>query len=153
MLMEEVYDTLKIPLGTLLPLPCADCGSSMKLIFHVQKGNLFYRCVGYPMCKGSLKASKDGLPLGVPVNAEGRKSRQLCHEAMRDILIPVAYNKTAIYRALGRYFGMPGERDEKHIGDLVTLDEFEKFAEFCTKVVAGKIHINSYARRVSEEQP
>ena len=33
-----------------------------------------------------------------------------------------------------------------------TLDDFEKFLEFSKKVSLKKIHINSYAKRVSEEQ-
>ncbi len=68
-----------LPLGTVLDHPCPECGKPM--VLRDSKYGLFYGCTGFPDCKASHGAHKDGKPLGTPADKETKKARIRAHDA------------------------------------------------------------------------
>ena len=99
-------------------LKCGDCGAAMALRFSAH--GLFYGCVQFPRCRGSVGAHPDGRPLGVPADEATRRARILAHAAFDRIWKQGAMKRSAAYAWMRQAMGL--REDQAHVGQF---DEVE----------------------------
>ena len=113
-----------LPVGTILPHPCPECGDQMTLQ-RSRKGYM-YACVRYPACKGTHSAHLDGHPMGRPANAETKQLRHRCHEYFDRLWNTGDMSRDEAYLWLRRVMSM--RKEEAHIGNFTKED--------CEKLIA-----------------
>ena len=100
------------------PSPCADCGGTL-VAKQQGSGRWWYNCVT-PGCYGNVSADEAGRPLGIPIDADGRRKRMEAHDLFDPMWMNTRGNdmmsmyrvRDALYTYLGLYF------EDPHIGRL-----------------------------------
>lgn len=111
-------------------LVCGDCGSSMQIVSTPAYKRPFYGCKRFPECRGTLGAHKDGRPLGVPTNREGREARQRAHHAFDQIWKDKVMSRDEAYTWLQKAMGL--SREKAHIA-MMTKEECERLLKIVTR--------------------
>jgi ssDNA-binding Zn-finger/Zn-ribbon topoisomerase 1 len=88
---------------------------------------LFYGCVRYPTCRGSITARPDGAPAGIPGNRETKDARNTVHAAFHNLWSCHRIDRSGAYALLREILGLEPGQDQ--ISALT--------AEQCRKFTAG----------------
>lgn len=117
----EVTDVL--PIGTVLDHPCPECGGSM--VLRQSKYGLFYGCGGYPKCRATHGAHKDGRPLGIPADKKTKQARIRAHAVFDQLWKEDHMSRSEAYSWMQDAMGLT--EDEAHIGRFTEeqCDELE----------------------------
>ncbi len=85
--LENPQPSRASPKRSMRGLPCPDCGGTLYL--RNGKFGLFYGCENYSktLCRGSVSADRQGLPLGVPADAATRRARYLVRTAINHLFL------------------------------------------------------------------
>lgn len=120
--------TEKVPLGTQLEKPCADCGG--RLLLSLTEAGLGYICENRIRtgCMGNLGAYPDGSPMGIPGTGFERALRTTCHMLVDQLLLSYRdkdEKEKEAYEILRYEFVQEGRLDdgqEFHFGNLLEED-------------------------------
>jgi ssDNA-binding Zn-finger/Zn-ribbon topoisomerase 1 len=104
-------------------MKCPECNSEM--ILKNSRYGKFYSCINWPKCKGSHGAHPNGLPLGIPADAETKKLRIEAHKLFDKLWENSNMTRTQAYQKLQNLMNMT--KEEAHIG------KFNK--EQCLKMI------------------
>lgn len=106
-------------------LKCGECSGPMRL--RNSKFGMFYGCLNYPTCKGTIGAHPWGEPKGIPAGSETRNARMDAHSALDRLwmenLLP---SRGEAYSWLSRRMGIM----EVHIGEM-DVEQCQKVVELC----------------------
>lgn len=130
--------------GVRYDLVCADCGSPM--VLREGKFGLFYGCVKFPACKGSLTAKKDGSPLGTPADKNTRKSRVQAHyvfdQIWKEKLPDPSYIKEVV---------VPGRWLERKSAQEMNRHKAYKWMRKAMELPMSKAHISMFDTELCEK--
>ena len=101
-----------LPMGTVLPHPCPECGGRM--VLRPSKYGLFYGCAAYPICKAAHGAHADGQPLGIPADKPTKDARIRAHAAFDRLWKETRMTRSDAYGWMRGEMGL--SRDDAHIG-------------------------------------
>jgi ssDNA-binding Zn-finger/Zn-ribbon topoisomerase 1 len=115
---------------------CPECGSLMVLRPSKFANGWYYRCFHFPACRGMHGAHPNGVPLGIPANADTKEWRIKAHAALDPLYASYPKGKerremrSRAYKWMAYAMGL--DINDAHIGQF-TAEQCKRLIELIEK--------------------